>query len=191
MKTKYIAGLLISAVLVVAIVLVLNYAYNSISSPDSNENVIGGQTDEHGCLIGAGYSWDSEVGVCTRNWELNSEEKSAVKIASKEIDFYATAVDVVKLDGEGNFDVTLQRNDNREIFDITLTNWKASEGNYCSEGQRSTDACTMEYWPVCGWFDESIKCFAYPCAQTFSNPCTACSNEKVEYWTEGECPSSQ
>ncbi|MBN2101363.1 MAG: hypothetical protein JW716_00660 [Candidatus Aenigmarchaeota archaeon] len=59
---------------------------------------------------------------------------------------------------------------------------------YCTEEQRGVQACTMEYRPVCGWFDESIQCVKYPCADTYSNPCMACSDEKVEYWTEGECP---
>jgi len=49
--------------------------------------------------------------------------------------------------------------------------------------------CTDLYQPVCGWFNPGVKCFAYPCAQTFSNSCYSCSNENVLYWTEGECPA--
>ncbi len=50
------------------------------------------------------------------------------------------------------------------------------------------EICTKEYKTVCGWNDETIKCFAYPCASTYSNNCKACSNEHVAYWTDGECP---
>jgi hypothetical protein len=60
--------------------------------------------------------------------------------------------------------------------------------NICSEDSRKGNICTMEYMPVCGWFSENMKCFAYPCANTFSNPCAACQNNNVAYWTEGECP---
>ena len=30
---------------------------------------IGGQTDEHGCLIAAGYSYNTTLGGCVREWE--------------------------------------------------------------------------------------------------------------------------
>jgi putative hemolysin len=61
------------------------------------------------------------------------------------------------------------------------------EKNFCTD-QRRAEICTKIGHPVCGWFDQSIKCFAYPCAQDFGNPCMACKNENVDYWTEGECP---
>ncbi|TAL48149.1 hypothetical protein EPN87_01205 [archaeon] len=50
--------------------------------------------------------------------------------------------------------------------------------------------CTAQYNPVCGWFDPAkIQCIRYPCAQTFSNSCFACSDDKVKYYTQGECPA--
>lgn len=59
--------------------------------------------------------------------------------------------------------------------------------NYCPEN-RGNGFCIELYKPVCGWFGKNIQCIRYPCAQTYSNECFACNNEKVEYWTEGECP---
>ena len=61
-----------------------------------------------------------------------------------------------------------------------------TEMNLCDATR--PQACTMEYLPVCGWFDQSIKCIKYPCASTYGNKCMACANEKVAYWTQGECP---
>jgi hypothetical protein len=43
--------------------------------------------------------------------------------------------------------------------------------------------------PVCGWFNQSIQCFKYPCAMNYGNKCMACAAENVAYWTEGECPN--
>ena len=64
-----------------------------------------------------------------------------------------------------------------------------SKQNYCSAIEHKGDVCAEIYKPVCGWFDpEKIQCIRYPCAQTFSNECFACHDEKVLYWTEGECP---
>lgn len=36
---------------------------------DIETELIGGQTDEHGCLIAAGYSWCEEKNKCLRTWE--------------------------------------------------------------------------------------------------------------------------
>ena len=62
--------------------------------------------------------------------------------------------------------------------------------NYCNEESRKGDVCITLYKPVCGWFDsEKIQCIKFPCAETYSNSCFACLDEKVLYWTESECPS--
>lgn len=57
----------------------------------------------------------------------------------------------------------------------------------CLPEQRNV-ACTKEYIPVCGWFNQSIQCIKYPCAATYGNKCDACSDGKVAYYTEGVCP---
>ncbi len=63
------------------------------------------------------------------------------------------------------------------------------EKTFCNEDQRNVGACITIYQPVCGWDDpEKINCLTYPCATTYSNSCSACSNENVLYHTEGECP---
>jgi hypothetical protein len=60
--------------------------------------------------------------------------------------------------------------------------------NYCSAKQKAAQVCAEIYEPVCGWFNENIKCFKYPCASNYGNKCIACSQENVAFWTEGECP---
>jgi putative hemolysin len=55
--------------------------------------------------------------------------------------------------------------------------------------QPRSQACTKEYMPVCGWFNQSIQCIKYPCAGEYGNKCMACADEKVAYWTEGKCPN--
>lgn len=103
--------------------------FNIIEMP-----IIGGNTDEHGCLIAAGYSYNESLGGCVREWE-----------SEKQV--------------------------------------------YCTEESRTGDACIELYAPVCGWNNpEKIQCIKYPCAETYSNSCFACLDEKVEYYTEGECP---
>ena len=50
-----------------------------------------------------------------------------------------------------------------------------------------SDACTLEFQPVCGFFKESVQCIKAPCAIDAGNPCQACADENVAYWVEGEC----
>ena len=62
------------------------------------------------------------------------------------------------------------------------------EVHFCSDAERNVEVCTMEYNPVCGWFNSDVECDSLPCAITASNPCEACKNPDVEFWTSGECP---
>ena len=42
----------------------------------TEEIIIGGETDEHGCLIAAGYTWDEAIGLCVRPWEIKNKSFS-------------------------------------------------------------------------------------------------------------------
>ena len=65
---------------------------------------------------------------------------------------------------------------------------KQAEQINCLDAERNREACTLNYDPVCGWFDDTVNCVDYPCAQTFANRCGACTNPTIAYTTEGECP---
>ena len=57
----------------------------------------------------------------------------------------------------------------------------------CDQNNRP-EACTKEYEPVCGLVQ--VECITTPCnpvPEAFSNGCTACSNERVISYTEGQC----
>lgn len=57
------------------------------------------------------------------------------------------------------------------------------------------EACTQIYQPVCGLVDTGIRCITTPCPsaefKTFGNACTACSDNNVTGYNEGECPASE
>ena len=58
----------IAGALVLVVVLIVGFwLYQRPKAPD--DQLIGGQKDAHGCLIGAGYSWCEASKTCIRSWE--------------------------------------------------------------------------------------------------------------------------
>ncbi|WP_373090752.1 hypothetical protein [Zhongshania sp.] len=53
--------------------------------------------------------------------------------------------------------------------------------------------CTREYRPVCGHIDTDIRCINTPCPsqrhQTYGNACSACAEDKVMGYEQGDCAS--
>ncbi|MFH2021021.1 MAG: Kazal-type serine protease inhibitor [archaeon] len=115
----------------------------------ANEPIIGGERDEHGCLGPAGYSWDSEIGACTRAWELDESQVKAAKIVIAPLSYYVTVVEVITLKCQGCFYVNLQRNDNQEMQTIKITDWKISnlEGGILSGHVSIGPLCPVERDP--------------------------------------------
>jgi len=95
------------------------------------EKRIGGDTDEGGCLIGAGYSYNKDIGACIRSWELDESQQKAAKIAVENIDPIkgTTITKVETLRCPGCFDVYIKLNLNSGEQDmlIRLVNWEVSE----------------------------------------------------------------
>lgn len=231
-KNSFVIPVAIIALILIVVIIILSLVYNK------NNEAIGGQTDSHGCLGPAGYSWNESIGACLREWELDLSKREAAKIAIAPISYPVTILEVETLKCPGCFKIKLQRNDNRNTVDIELSNWKPvnnlecknysidtcpsscsvcppcemcsslrcdskefcnsigfneswydnTKRNYCTPDQKKAEVCPEYYSKTCGWFNQTIKCFKYPCAQEFSNPCFACAAENVEYYTAGECP---
>lgn len=80
---------------------------------------------------------------------------------------------------------------NKHVDYVTLGECpKASQKKtYCKKEDRNKP-CTREYKPVCAWYNSNVNCLVYPCAIKASNKCTACTNKDIQYYTPGECPST-
>jgi len=225
----------------------------------TQQELVGDDRDEHGCIPSAGYSWCEEKQECLRIWEENctttecgtcpqliapspgwcadgaivSGEKNecgcqgppkCLKACTEEAKLCPDGTAVgrnsenncefdpcpttqianpaskfcIEQGGEskiitaadGSQSGVCILNDGTECDEWAYFRGQCPEKTktYCTAEQRNAEVCTMEYRPVCGWFDQSIQCIKYPCAATYANYCSACIDAKVAYWTEGECP---
>ena len=103
--------------------LMISPLFSSVHQVENDSQLIGGNRDSQGCLGPAGYSFNSSIGACVREWELNDGERQAAKIAIAPLSFPVTIIEIEKLNCTGCFNITLQRNDNQNIFNIELNNW--------------------------------------------------------------------
>ncbi|OGY42508.1 MAG: hypothetical protein A2Y82_04030 [Candidatus Buchananbacteria bacterium RBG_13_36_9] len=91
MKSNKILLYIIIVVLIVGAVIA--YAYytgrdgRKMAISNTSQPLIGGQTDEGGCLIGAGYSWCEPKQKCLRIWEekcYENEEAALTQLFAAE-----------------------------------------------------------------------------------------------------------
>lgn len=61
------------------------------------------------------------------------------------------------------------------------------EPHYCIPESRGIE-CDESQDVVCGWFSNQQSTCDGPCVKLFVNTCQACSDDRVEYWTNGDCP---
>ncbi|MFH1848748.1 MAG: hypothetical protein ABH879_01025 [archaeon] len=98
----------------------------------ATEVPIGGETDGHGCLGAAGYTWNIETGACIREWELDDNQRHAAKIA---VDHYEKQVAVLGANNtgcEGCYSVSIQEKGCAPEM-ITLVDWVVFEPGMTEE----------------------------------------------------------
>lgn len=92
-------------------------------------NLIGGDRDEYGCLGPAGYSYDEDVGACTKDWELEGEDKlEAAKIAVNYLDDEKlTIISVDEKSCDGCYEVVIEKGEDREKFVVEIKDGEVVE----------------------------------------------------------------
>jgi len=114
-KRNYITAVL-AVIVVLSLIVAGSYAYRQLGKSEKKENqdsgdeLIGGQKDEHGCLVAAGYSWCEVKKKCLRTWEescnVEPTESDIEAIKQAFIDKYnksATEVQIEVNQFDGNF----------------------------------------------------------------------------------------
>ena len=123
-KKRYIIPLVILIILLALITIYITKDQIQ-KSPD---NLIGGQRSEQGCLGPAGYTYNSFMQACIREWELNENEKRLAKIAVDHITPYPslTVTEVEQRLCTGCFIVHLTDKDFK-IIQVNFDNWEIVE----------------------------------------------------------------
>ncbi len=101
--------LLIGIVLIVALVFGALYFMQKAPAP------IGGDRDEHGCLVAAGYAYDAQVGACIRSFEMTPDIMQAASLAvrSSGEGYALTVVSFNSYEESGSYDIMLERGEAR------------------------------------------------------------------------------
>ena len=94
---KIIFGLLVVFLFLVAVISGCTQQPTS-DGGDGNEQIIGGDKDEHGCLIAAGYSWCEAKQKCLRAWEEACETAVNGSNVTDDVNTEITDVDALQDD---------------------------------------------------------------------------------------------
>ena len=132
------------------------------------EKPIGGDKDEHGCLIAAGYTWNEEIGLCVRQWEIKNKSFSPIECTEQGGRTQNIVAGDYCYENETNIGM---------VVGFISPNVCCMPNNYCKDPR--PEFCYEIYAPVCG-FGNFGK-------QTFSNDCFVCMDSKVDYFINGEC----
>lgn len=120
MKGKFIVAM---AIIVVVIPVIYLIKFQDERHP------IGGDRDKTGCLIAAGYSFNSDIGACARIFEMTPDIIQAAKIA---VDYVGTgyALTVTAFNSyeeSGSYDIFLERGEDRFQETVYIRNGKISK----------------------------------------------------------------
>ena len=165
--------------MIIILVLILITASTIIIRNGKQKELIGGQRDEYGCLLAAGYTWNETLEVCLREWEIQGDDRQILEYAmnhtSKEYGLTVVNISQSICEEKECFIVEYDILGREKTIDVF-----ADSKTYCSEEQRGPGVHCIQVWePVCGFGEFGNK--------TFSNSCMACLNESVLSYVEGEC----
>jgi len=109
---------------IILIIILLVGLWLFFSREQESEVVIGGDRDEHGCLIAAGYSFNDNVGACVRQFEMTPGIEGAARIAVTYIGkgYALTIVSFNSYEEPGAYDIMFERRMERKVETVYIRN---------------------------------------------------------------------
>lgn len=104
-------------------------------SAEDESPIIGGERDEHGCLVAAGYGFSDDAGACVRSWELNDDAVRAARIAIGQVgfEFGTTIIEVAAPRCPGCFEVVLEKGIERVQTRVSIADWQVVERSFATD----------------------------------------------------------
>jgi len=143
------------------------------------EPLIGGERDEHGCLVAAGYSWDRTIGACIRDWELDDDELRAAGVAVDYIGWDGlTVVEVMIANCSGCFLVKLT-NPEYVVLQVVLSNWEVFVGSF--------EDCVLAGFPVMESYPRQCNDGSVTWVEVLGSKSCEVDSDCVVFGRSGDC----
>lgn len=109
---------------IILILILITEAWLFFKGDQDSGEPIGGERDEYGCLIAAGYSFNENIGACVREFEMTSDIEEAARMAVEYAgEGYAlTVVSFNSYEEPGAYDIVLERGEGRERETVYIRN---------------------------------------------------------------------
>ena len=101
--------------MLIAITVIIALVDGAMYFLQKNALPIGGDRDERGCLVAAGYSFDEQVGACIRAFEMTPDIKQAAILAVEHVGggYALTVTSFNSYEEAGSYDIMLERGEER------------------------------------------------------------------------------
>ena len=118
MKNNLIIGVMI------VVVVIIGY----LAWPKEVIGPIGGDRNENGCLVAAGYSFNETAGACVREFEITPDILRAAGVASEYLgrSYGLTVTSFNSYEEPNSYDITLE-NINGERWNISIKDWRVTK----------------------------------------------------------------
>lgn len=101
---------------IILIFILITAAWLFLKGDQDPGTLIGGERDEQGCLVAAGYGFSESIGACVREFEMTSDIEEAARMAVEHVGagYALTVVSFNSYEEFGSYEIVLERGEEWE-----------------------------------------------------------------------------